>query len=108
MTFVGAEKSSWESQIVNETNCYQASVEMLKNEGVETAGRGNQILMTKDDGNGSAGSATSKSKEGVTQIDKALENGNPIIVGVDYYKGSPNKDGVTDHFVVVSSKTEKW
>ena len=43
MTFTGAEASSWESQITNGTNCYQASSQMLQNEGLETAGRGSEI-----------------------------------------------------------------
>ena len=34
-------------------------------------------------------------------IDRHLDNGRPIIVGVDYTEGSPNVDGTTDHFVVI-------
>ncbi len=106
MTFTGAEASSWESQITNGTNCYEASSKMLQNEGVETAGRGSEILVTGTAANGRAGDANANANNGVAVVDRALENGNPIMVGVDYKNGSPNADGRTDHFIVVSSKTE--
>ena len=106
MTFTGAEESSWESQITNGTNCYQASSEMLQNEGVETAGRGTEVLVTGTAANGRAGDANANASNGFALVDQALENGNPIMVGVDYKNGSPNADGRTDHFIVVSSKTE--
>jgi RHS repeat-associated protein len=106
MTFTGAEESSWESQRTNGTNCYQASSEMLQNEGVETSGRGTEILVTGTAANGRAGDANANASTGFAVVDQALENGNPIMVGVDYKNGSPNVDGRTDHFIVVSSKTE--
>ena len=34
-------------------------------------------------------------------IDRHLDSGKPIIVGVDYGTGSPNTDNTTDHFVVI-------
>lgn len=54
---------------------------------------------------------TSKASKGINAVNNALENGNPIEVGVDYKKEqvnnlAPNGDGMTDHFIVVSSKTE--
>jgi RHS repeat-associated protein len=84
MTFTGAEESSWESQITNGTNCYQASSEMLQNEGVETAGRGTEVLVTGTAANGRAGDANANASTGFAVVDQALENGNPIMVGVDY------------------------
>jgi hypothetical protein len=107
MTFIGAEKSSWETQTANkESNCYKASCQMLNNEGVQTAGRSNEVLVTSLGENGRAGNPTSNAQYGFNIIDNALEQGNPIIVGVDYKSGSPNADGMTDHFIVISSKTE--
>jgi hypothetical protein len=106
MTFTGITADNWESQISNQTNCYEASSKMLNNENVETAGRGTEVLVTNSAENGRAGTASSNAQKGFNIIDNALENGNPIIVGVDYKDGSPNRDGMTDHFIVVSSKTE--
>jgi len=106
MTYIGIESDNWESQITNGINCYQACSEMLKNEGVQTAGRANEILVTGLGENGRAGNPTSNAQNGFNAIDNALEQGDPIIVGVDYQNGSPNADKMTDHFIVVSSKTE--
>jgi hypothetical protein len=106
MTFTGAEASSWVSQIANGINCYEASFQILQNESVETAGRGSEILVTGTAANGRAGDANANASSGFAVVNQALENGDPIMVGVDYKNGSPNVDGRTDHFIVVSSKTE--
>lgn len=63
------------------------------------------------DANGVATTATTNATRGINAVDKALENGNPIEVGVDYKPKQinnikPNGDGMTDHFIVVTSKTE--
>ena len=63
------------------------------------------------DANGVATTATANATRGINAVDKALENGNPIEVGVDYKPKQinnikPNGDGMTDHFIVVTSKTE--
>jgi hypothetical protein len=44
---------------------------------------------------------TEKAIKGLEYIDEQLSLGYPILVGVDYKYGSPNKDKVTDHFVVI-------
>ncbi|MDP4292111.1 MAG: RHS repeat-associated core domain-containing protein [Bacteroidota bacterium] len=106
MTFKGADNTSWVSQITNGINCYQASSQMLKKEGVATAGIGSEIIMTATTTDGTAGRASTKANKGIAVIDQNLENGNPSMVGVDYKPGSPNADGKTDHFIVISSKTE--
>lgn len=40
----------------------------------------------------------------VQVIDENLENGKPVIVGVDYKDGSSNFDKVTDHWIVITSR----
>ncbi len=79
MTFTGAKESSWESQITNGTNYYQASSEMLENEGVETTVRGTEVLVTGTAANGRAGDANANASIGFAVIGQALENGNPIM-----------------------------
>lgn len=106
ITYEAAETSSWVSQITEGINCNQASSKMLVNEGVQTAGRGSEILLTEKGENGRTGTASANAASGIREIDKAVENGNPIMIGVDYKDGSPNVDGMTDHFIVVSGKTE--
>ncbi|MCC2548204.1 DUF6443 domain-containing protein [Hymenobacter sp. BT175] len=99
-------QSSWVSQINEGLNCYEACEKMLTNEGIETAGRGSETLLTEKGDNGKPGAASVDAASGVKIIDQTIENGSPIIIGVDYRNGSPNFDGMTDHFVVVSGKTE--
>lgn len=99
--------SNWVSQITEGINCFQASSKMLANEGVTSAGRGSEVIVVNLGENGRAGSGNSNLNKGVSVINMALENGNPIMVGVDYKDKSPNADGMTDHFIVISSMTEK-
>jgi len=108
MTFTGAEESSFVAQGTG-TGCKIASDQMLANEGVNS--NGERINVVNSDANGVATTATASATRGINAVDKALENGNPIEVGVDYKPKQvnnlkPNGDGMTDHFIVVSSKTE--
>ena len=64
---------------------------------------GNRIYMVpKVDGR--AGDALSTANQGIRAVDAALENGNPIIVGVDY-KVTNYNDGLEDHFIVIVGRT---
>ena len=61
--------------------------------------------------NEGATTATANATRGINAVDKALENGNPIEVGVDYKPKQinnikPNGDERTSYFIVVTSKTE--
>lgn len=49
----------------------------------------------------SSGVNATEARKSVAYIQAALQQGKPVIVGVDYHAGSPNADGVTDHFVVI-------
>ena len=87
-------------------NCYQAASETLSNAGVQTAGRATEVLMTGATTQGTAGPTTANAATGVSVINSAIDAGNPIVVGVDYRSGSLNHDGMTDHFIVISGRTE--
>ncbi|MCU6768872.1 hypothetical protein OCV73_07935 [Barnesiella propionica] len=93
-------------QIANKINCYQASSQMLNKEGTSTAGRESEIIIVNQGENGRAGSGNNNLNVGVSVINNTLEAGKPIIVEVDYKNNSPNADGMTDHFVVISSVTQ--
>jgi len=108
MTFTGIDESNFVAQGTG-TGCKVASDQMLSNEGVNS--NGERINVVNSDANGVATTANGNATRGVNAVDKALENGNPIEVGVDYKSKQvnnlkPNGDGMTDHFVVVSGKTE--
>ncbi|MCX6239669.1 MAG: RHS repeat-associated core domain-containing protein [Bacteroidia bacterium] len=108
MTFTGIDKSNFIAQ--GKGNCKDASDNMLAKERVNS--KGERINVVNADNNGVATTANSNASKGIKAVDKALENGNPIEVGVDYKPVQVDNcledkfDGMTDHFVVVSSKTE--
>jgi hypothetical protein len=108
VTFTGIDKSDYVSQ-TGKTGCKVASDQMLANEGVNSNGK--KIDVVNADPNGVATTPTKSADKGINAVDKALENGHPIEVGVDYspvqlHNKKPNGDGITDHFIIVSSKTE--
>jgi len=111
MTFTGIEESNFVAQGTG-TGCKIASDQMLANEGVNS--NGERINIVNADVNGVATTANANATKGINAVDNALENGNPIEVGVDYKPIQINNlappkgkgDGMTDHFIVVSSKTE--
>lgn len=53
-----------------------------------------------------ASAPAASAQEGLKYLISSLSFGEPVIAGVDYQSGSPNYDGMTDHFVTVSSMTE--
>ncbi|VBB45388.1 conserved exported hypothetical protein [uncultured Paludibacter sp.] len=108
MTYTGINEDNFVAQGTG-TGCKIASDQMLANEGVNS--RGERINVVNADANGVATAANANAARGIDAVDKALENGNPIEVGVDYKSKQvnnipPNGDGMTDHFIVISSKTE--
>ncbi len=108
MTFIGMDKSNFVSQS-SSTGCKIACDQMLSKEGVNS--NGPRINIVNADANGVATTANANATRGINAIDNALESGNPILVGVDYKPIQvnnipPNGDGMTDHFIVISSKTE--
>ncbi|WP_210114353.1 DUF6443 domain-containing protein [Hymenobacter aquaticus] len=106
ITYKVIDDSNWVSQIDENINCYEASARMLENEGVQTAGRTSEILIVNQGSKGRAGQPNENAANGLNLIEDSIEKGNPIMVGVDYHDGSPNNDNMTDHFIVVSGKTE--
>jgi hypothetical protein len=108
ITYTGIDAKNYVSQ-TDGTGCKVACDNMLAKEGVNS--NGERINMVTADSNGIATSAAKSAGKGIKAVDNALENGNPIEVGVDYKPKQvnnlkPNGDGMTDHFVVISSKTE--
>ena len=108
MTFTGIDENNFVAQGTG-TGCKIASNQMLANEGVNSNGERSNVVNA--DAKGVATTANASATRGINAVDKALENGNPIEVGVDYKPKQvnnipPNGDGMTDHFIVVSSKTE--
>ena len=108
VTFTGIDSGDYVSQ-TGQTGCKVASDKMLANDGVNS--NGERINVVNADASGVATTPTKSADKGIRAVDNALENGHPIEVGVDYKPKQvnnlkPNGDGMTDHFIVISSKTE--
>ena len=115
MTFSTMENSDWETQKNADGtwgNCYAACTDMLSNAGAETAGKANEELVATANSDGVVTGANTNASNGLSVIDKTLEGGEPLMVGVDYKPkqkhnlSSNGGDGMTDHFIVIGSKTE--
>ncbi len=108
ITFEAMNESQFTAQVTG-TGCKIACENMLEKTGNRLSGA--RIDMVNSDANGVATTPTKQANKGMNLLNAQLENGNPVIVGVDYKAKQvnnipPNGDGMTDHFVVIGSKTE--
>ena len=108
MTFTGLTEKDFVSQI-SPSGCKNASDQMLAKEKVNS--NGERINIVNADDNGVVTTANANASKGIKAIDAALENGKPIEAGVDceqkqIHNLKPTGDGMTDHFIDLSSKTE--
>ncbi|MCK4662992.1 MAG: hypothetical protein KAT68_09020 [Bacteroidales bacterium] len=109
-------ESDWETQQNgnNDGNCFTASAKMVKNGGAETEGKSTEILVANHDANGVVISANGNINTGIDVIDNAIDNGKPIMVGVDYKsvqtdnKTDEGGDGMTDHAITFVGRTRTY
>lgn len=90
--------------------CWDLCVKVLENYGQNNPGSRMNVHQLKIETNMTddrldywSKNPTISYQNAVTCIDRHLENGKVIIVGVDYKLGSPNIDG-TDHYVVITGR----
>ncbi|MCG8477041.1 MAG: hypothetical protein MI784_16360, partial [Cytophagales bacterium] len=92
--------------------CKKTSDKMLAKADAKST-RTNEVLLTNHDKNGVVTTAKNTLGTGLDVLNTTLENGKPIIVGVDWKpKQTHNKgkwaDKMTDHFIVVMGKTDTY
>lgn len=78
----------------------------LKRGGSTTTNYSNELVTVTNDGNGRAQSGIKNNLfNGIYATCEQLVKGIPVIAGMDYQNGSnnPNGDGITDHYVVITS-----
>lgn len=86
-------------------DCLETCKRMLRNVNCELNGL--EMLLMNHDANGIATSPTSDFAKGVSYVESQLKQGKPVVVAVDYKKGTslkefPNRtDQAADHFVVI-------
>lgn len=85
------------------TACYRACRAMAAAVGVDFPESTESRLQvaTEEDANGRAVAPSENTRGAVMAIRDALKRGVPVVVGVNYKRGSLNRDGITDHFLLV-------
>ena len=85
--------------------CCKAANQMCINRGGKKTYYGNELSLVTTGDNGKAGSSGIPKNffYGIEKLCFSLENGIPIVAGVDYAPGSNNTDGdgMTDHYVAI-------
>lgn len=87
------------------TNCLDLCKKVLNNHGLTSYGSSSNMFRLMHEANGKLQYYGNNPKENYRKaiecIDKHLENGRPIIVGVNHTFNRNINDGTTDHFVVI-------
>ena len=90
------------------TNCLTLCKTILKNYGLDDFGSSETAIQLLTESNGGLkyyGKNPRKNyREAIECIDRHLNNGRPIIVGVNHTLGRGINEGATDHFVVIYGK----
>ena len=92
--------------------CCEAANQMCINRGGKRTFYGNELSLVTPGDNGKAGSSgiPKNFSYGIEKLCSSLENGIPVVAGVDYASGSNNPirnhgDGMTDHYVAIIGVT---
>ena len=90
------------------TNCLDLCKTILRNYGMDDFGSSENVFQLLRESNGGLKYCGKDPKENyrraVDCIDEHLNNGRPIIVGVNHTLGKTLNEGATDHFVVIYGK----
>lgn len=83
--------------------CCRASQQIIKNFGIPSAGaKSSRFIIGRENADKNAITPTSQAASGIEYINKQLEGGNPIMVGLNHTFGKGQGDGeAADHFVVI-------
>jgi hypothetical protein len=95
-------KPMWGNTPANQA-CNKACDAMLSNVGVKSVG---MDIVVNNAGNGRAGNANSNAANAIAQMSANLDAGLPTKVNVDYRNGQSSADGMGDHFIVVTGRTD--
>ncbi|MFT7623501.1 MAG: hypothetical protein ACI9WU_002684 [Myxococcota bacterium] len=90
-----------------DTACFKAAVAMAAAGGATVLGSNHRIQVGLEEG--SKGELTkidaTQAAEGIRYINEQLDAGRPVVVGVSHKDANYNVDSLTDHFVVITSRT---
>jgi LysM repeat protein len=96
--------SQFDSRVerAGDSACFRASKKMAQAAGANVGGP--DIQTASENGRGGVNVSASNAQRGQQYLDRQLGSGKPVVVGVNHKAGSPNADGVTDHYVVVTGR----
>ena len=90
------------------TNCIDLCKEILRKYGLNNFGTSSNVYQLMYEENGTlklyGNNPRENYKKAIECIDNHLNNGRPIIVGVNHTIGKTINEGATDHFVVIYGK----
>lgn len=94
---------NWGSAYTDDlSRCYKLATLQLTKVGYSPSGKSYQIAeIVKEKGVGKINYLKDPFKQAVNYLKKALKNNTPVMCGVDNRPKSPNKDAITDHFIVI-------
>lgn len=85
--------------------CFDAAKAIASKGGATVMGSNKRIqIATGEDRKGRIKVDKAKAKEGVDYINKELQAGRPVMVGVSHQDSNINRDKITDHFVVITGR----
>ena len=94
--------TAWRTQAPNWTTCLPTSQTILRNNGVNNpAPRNLAIQMTTENAGRNGLNIAETANQGLMAINQSLQNGIPIIVGVNHTFGNNYNEGTTDHFIII-------
>jgi len=96
--------TQWDS-----TSCYKACRRMLSRFDAKAdrrinSGAESHYMARAENNNGAITGARDDFARGVTYIDRCLEAGRPVIVGLSHSNKDYNLDRITDHFVIIKGR----
>jgi len=86
--------------------CCRASQKILKDFGLDNSGlKSNRIIVARNNTEDTSLEILKTAKQGADYIDAQLEEGNPVMVGVNHTLSKGQSDGeAADHFVVITGR----
>lgn len=91
-------------------DCLVGSKKILEKYGITNPGTSSNVyqLMVEQNGNlvhyGNAGAVSANYSNALACIDRHLQDGRPIIIGINHSPNMNRNEGATDHFMVITGK----
>lgn len=99
--------SQFDSRVprAGDTACFRACQEMMRGNGIELPSTAKRIQVANgEDALGRVQTTRRQAESARRYLDEQLAAGKPVTVGVSHIDAGYNRDGITDHFVVITGR----